>query len=118
MVADNQKASKDNEYTKFFYIEEECIRTTRLGMENRWGYNQLPINEIVVFRIELPCYPKMWTEHLYLETEVMILIDPVVFTYREIFGLEEVRDRGLTLRRDREVQAAAERASFVYPRLT
>lgn len=48
-------------------------------MENSWGHDKTEINELCAFRIDLPCYPSIWSERLTLELELMVLIDTVPF---------------------------------------
>lgn len=51
--------------------------TDRLNMDSRPGLNRLPINQMCLFRIDLPCYPYLWQDGLVLELEALVMIDPV-----------------------------------------
>jgi hypothetical protein len=46
-------------------------------MEKRWGRDRCKINELCVFKIELPCYPSDWTHPLTLEFELLMKVDAV-----------------------------------------
>lgn len=58
-------------------LSEQYMTTDRLNMDSRPGYNKLNINQISLFRIDLPCYPYLWQDGLYLELEALVMIDPV-----------------------------------------
>jgi len=58
-------------------MEENYLITDRMSMECRSGTSKFFLNEMCVFRIDLPSYPNVWTDPLLLQIELMVLIDPV-----------------------------------------
>jgi hypothetical protein len=57
---------------------EQYMTTDRLNMDSRPGMNKLLIDKICLFRIDLPCYPYLWQDGLFLELEALVMIDPVL----------------------------------------
>lgn len=58
-------------------LGDQHMRTDRMNMDSRPGLNKQLINQICLFRIDLPCYPYLWQEGLILELEALVMIDPV-----------------------------------------
>lgn len=58
-------------------LQEEYFVTDHMSMDSRHGLNKLNINQICVFRADLPSYPILWQEPMTMEMEIMIMIDPV-----------------------------------------
>ena len=77
LTLENTLRPKEDRKEKRFFTENVFLKSGRLQIENRWGYNQLHIDEIIMFRIDLPCFPRVWQGHLYLETELMVMVDTV-----------------------------------------
>lgn len=61
-------------------ISEDYLMTDRMSMECKNASSKFTINEMCVYRIDLPSYPQIWTEPLLLEIELLVLIDPVCKT--------------------------------------
>lgn len=51
--------------------------TDRLTAEMRIARGRSMLNQLCVFRIDLPCYPQLWVDPLTVEIELLILVDPV-----------------------------------------
>ena len=59
-------------------LKDNYVITDSLNMDSRQGSNRLLINQMFVFRIDLPCYPTPWSDGLVLELESLVMIDPVI----------------------------------------
>ncbi len=56
-------------------IQEKTLVTEKLPVENKWGQRKININEVCIFRIDLNCFPNLWSEPLYIEISLMIMVD-------------------------------------------
>lgn len=64
--------------SKLMTIKDKFLMVDNLNMANTWGRDKLHFNEICVWRLELPCYPSMWQDHLTLQVDLMVLIEKVL----------------------------------------
>ncbi len=77
LILKNHLDAKDDTREKHFFVDNVFLKSGKLQIEHRWSNNQLHLDEIILFRIELPCFPRVWHGHLYLETELMVMVDTV-----------------------------------------
>lgn len=67
--------------------DSKSLMINGLNLVNSWGRDKCYVNEICVFRIELPCYPAIWTDALYLKFDLMVLVDKVIDLFTRIINL-------------------------------
>lgn len=65
-------------------LSDTYMTTDSLNVDHRPGLNRLLINQMCLFRIDLPCYPYLWQDGLMMELEAMVMIDPVGWSYSEL----------------------------------
>jgi hypothetical protein len=58
-------------------INGKQLSVKNLNMANSWGRDRMSVNEICVFRIELPCYPNIWQENITVKIDLLVLIEAV-----------------------------------------
>mgnify|MGYP000340695264 CR=1 FL=1 len=58
-------------------IDGHRLFTERMCLEDKWGLDKAVINEMCLFRVDLPCYPSIWDEPLFLEVELLVMVDAV-----------------------------------------
>jgi hypothetical protein len=91
-------------------IDDRWLVFGPIQMERRWGRDRCKINELCVFRIELPCYPSDWIEPLTIEFELLMKVDVVSLSNKDSGSTAEARNvRGL--RPHRHDEAADQQAA-------
>ena len=60
---------------RLLVIRDDRLQTEKIALENKWGSNKAIVNEVCTFRIDLPCYPRLWSEPLFMEVELLIMVD-------------------------------------------
>lgn len=73
-----------DDQNKLMKIQGKYLMVDGLNMSNNWESAKLHFNEICVWRVELPCYPNVWQEHLTLQIDLMVLVDKVSHTDKEL----------------------------------
>ena len=52
-------------------MQENCFCTQQFYL-NTNSSDFVEFNKMILFRIDLPCYPKIWTQPLFLDAEIML----------------------------------------------
>lgn len=75
MVPDDDNIKSHPQYRHLLKIDGQYLTSESFGVENKRDLKDFYFNEMALFRIDLPCFPKLWDDVLYLKVELLLLVD-------------------------------------------